>query len=245
MWNGWLELMKRVMKTTLGFACLLLVAYLETSAVLASDGQTPIVDGIINDNEYPRQIQEPITEIKIYWYNDEIHLYIGLVSPGLGWIAIAFDPTYPDHYETNIIIGYVVDGQLFIWDHYGTGATIHESDETLGGTNDILESAGTELEGRTIVEFKIPLNSSDAYDKTLEPNETYTIIVAYHSTADYLASQHTATGIITIETIPEFPSTVIILSVFMLGTLLVLTIHRRKSPRAIYRFIKTIEKKLA
>jgi len=216
-----------MMRIALCIAFLFIVAFLEIGVASVPDSQIPTVDGVIDEGEYPCQIQEQYTNIKIYWYNDEVYLWIGLVSPGVGWVAIAFEPESYAHYGANIIIGYVKNGQLFIGDHYGAEMTRHELDETLGGTNDILESAGTESEGKTTIEFKIPLDSGDQFDKVLEPNKSYNVFVAYHATADDLMSEHTERAILTIVTVPEFPETLIVLLLFMSISLLVALAYRK------------------
>jgi len=215
------------MRIALCIAFMFIMAFLGIGVASLPDSQIPTVDGIIDEGEYPSQIQEPYTNIKIYWFNDEVSLWVGLVSPGVGWVAIAFEPESYAHYGANIIIGYVENGQLFIGDHFGAEMTSHELDETLGGTNDILESAGTESEGKTTIEFKIPLNSGDQFDKVLEPNKSYNVFVAYHATANDFISEHTGRGKLAIETVPEFPGTLIILLLFMSATLLVSLAYRK------------------
>ena len=56
---------------------------------------------------------------------------------------------------------------------------------------DILEAAGTEDEGQTIVEFRIALDSGDSADKPLLPGESYPLLVAFHATSDSLSVRHT------------------------------------------------------
>lgn len=216
------------MRGALCIASLFIVAFLEIGVASVRDSQIPTVDGIIDEGEYPSQIQEPYTNIKIYWCNDEVYLWVGLVSPGVGWVAIAFEPESYAHYGANIIIGYVENGQPFIGDHFGAEMTGHELDETLGGTNDILESAGTESEGKTTIEFKIPLDSGDQFDKVLEPNKSYNVFVAYHATADDLMSEHTEKAILTIVTVPEFPETLIVPLLFMSVSSLAALAYRKR-----------------
>lgn len=217
-----------VMRNQFCLVILFIVVCLSVKSVSAIDGQVPIVDGIIFDDEYSQSIVEPSTKIEVHWFNNEVHLWIGLRSPGLGWVAIGFEPEAPRHKGADLIIGYVKNEQLFIQDGYGVDPLSHESDEILGGTYDILESAGSESEGKTSIEFKIPLNSNDAFDKIFEPNNNYTTILAYQATADDLISPHTAMGTTMIETIPEFPS-FLIFQLFMIATLLTVIIKKRKS----------------
>jgi len=201
------------------------LSFLQPMVGLAQDISLPIIDGVITEGEYRRQIQESTTNISIYLYNDEEYLYTGLVSPGLGWIAIAFERNGTFHRGADIIFAYVKNGQLSIYDQYGVGSEIHKSDEDLGGTYDILESAGTESGGMTTVEFRIPLNSGDPFDKVLVPNMNYAVLVAYQATADDLITLHTRAGYATIDIVPEFTSTLVV-ALFFFASLVAVALHK-------------------
>jgi hypothetical protein len=88
----------------------------------------------------------------------------------------------------NYIVGAVQGGQATIADMYGTQPTVaHPVDEELGGTDDIVAYGGQETGGRTTIEFQIPLDSGDAYDKALVPGESYVVLLAMGSTDELLA----------------------------------------------------------
>lgn len=55
----------------------------------------------------------------------------------------------------------------------------------------IVQGAGREEEGKTIIEFVIPLTSDDPNDLPLEPGSEVTIILAYHLSSDRLTARHT------------------------------------------------------
>ena len=214
------------MKSTSCITILLVLLAITKSITFVFASQIPTIDGIIQEGEYSRQIQEPSTDIRIHWYNDDVHLWIGVISPGLGWVAVGFEPESPFHQGANLIIGYVENEQFYINDEYGTNALVHELDENLGGTNNILISAGAESEGETIIEFKIPLDSGDEFDKVLKPNENYTILVAYQAIFDVSTYPHTAAGKISIRTIPEFSKAILIFTIFII-TVSILVIKRK------------------
>ncbi|MGQ9478028.1 MAG: hypothetical protein ACUVRH_06030 [Candidatus Bipolaricaulia bacterium] len=46
----------------------------------------------------------------------------------------------------------------------------------------------------TVAEFVIPLDSGDRFDKPLEPEKSYAIIVSYHQTSDSFNTRHTDRG---------------------------------------------------
>ena len=96
----------------------------------------------------------------------------------------------------NYVFGYIEDGVASVEDMFGTkpaGFDSHPPDEELGGTNDIVEYGGVEMGGVTLVEFKMPLDSGDAYDKPLSGGGTYSVLLAQGSDDD-LTSVHSARG---------------------------------------------------
>jgi hypothetical protein len=154
---------------------------------------TPVtaIDGIIYAGEYAHSTEAAGFEID--WSNDAQTLRVGLISPGTGYLAIGFDPVSRME-GANFILGAVVDGRAVVRDDFGTGPVAHSPDTANGGTNDILEAAGCEANGRTYLEFVIPLDSGDPMDKPLVPGKTYKVIIAYHETNDDFSAWHSRRG---------------------------------------------------
>ena len=150
-------------------------------------------DGVIGEGEYPHTVEA--AGVTFYWANDGENLHAAMVAETGGWVSVGFDPESRMQ-GANYVFGYVQDGQTFVADMFGTrpaGPGSHPPDEELGGSNDVLEYAGREEGGVTVVEFKIPLDSGDVYDKPLSAGASYTIIVARGSRDDFDAS-HSARG---------------------------------------------------
>ena len=146
----------------------------------------PQIDGAIEPDEYRHSMTDPGTGMEVHWQNDATDLYVGLVSPGTGWEAIGFDPTRKMQ-GANIIIGVVNKDGLVIEDHYGSAQTAHRADKE----SQILQASGREENGKTTIEFVIPLASDDPNDVSLVPGAEVTIILAYHSSSDRLTTRHT------------------------------------------------------
>ena len=145
----------------------------------------PAVDGMIGDEEYRHTLNDPATGIAVHWQNNAMTLHVGLVSPGTGWVAIGFDPGLRMK-DANIIIGAVKDGGLLVQDHFGTAPTSHREDST----SQIVQATGIEADGKTVIEFVIPLQSNDPSDKPLQPGQTVSVILAYHASSDSFSSRH-------------------------------------------------------
>lgn len=188
------------MKKYIIFILLGLIALLSAATDLVvtfTDGHTDSVpvNEIVEITFAP--LENVIVEgIEFQWRTDDDFLYVNLYAPTTGWVSVGFDPSN-QMADANIIIGYVNDmGETMIRDDYGTSATSHASDVSLGGTDDIDGDYvyGSEVDGTTMLHFKIPLNSGDMYDKELVPGNTYTIILAYGSTDNFTGFHTVATG---------------------------------------------------
>ena len=155
------------------------------STMFTDIGWPPSSDGVIEEGEYAHELLDDETGMTVYWFNDDTLLYIGLVSPGTGWLSIGFEPERM-MLGANIIIAGISDGELTIEDHIGTSPTAHALDDV----DNIIQAAGSEGEGRSVLEFVIPLDSGDEDDKALTPGSEVTIILAYHRSNDSLRSRH-------------------------------------------------------
>ncbi len=151
---------------------------------------TAVVDGVVNPGEYAGTFTDTVTGIVVSWVHDDVNLSVGIVSPGTGWAGIGFGPEGVLMDGSNILIGYVLGASTVISDEYGVGLN-HIADIGLGGRDDILERAGSEASGKTTLEFRIPLDSGDAYDIALRTGKTFSLLLAYHDTADDLITLHT------------------------------------------------------
>jgi hypothetical protein len=152
---------------------------------------TPIVDGVIHTGEYAHAMEAG--GFRVYWTNDAIVLRMGLLSPGTGYLAIGLDPELRMQ-GANFILGAVRNGHTEMRDDYGTGPLSHSADVDHGGSSDILAYAGRELNGQTTIEFIIPLDSGDPFDKPLQPGNTYEVLVAFHNTDDSFSARHSQRG---------------------------------------------------
>ena len=159
----------------------------------ATSGVTWQADGVIDEGEYPHVVEA--AGVTFHWANDDQNLYAAMAAETSGWVSVGFDPEVRMQ-GANYVLGYVEDGEAFIQDMFGVkpaGMGSHPPDVELGGSDDILAYAGREESGVTVIEFKIPLDSGDEYDKPLSPGESYDLITAVGSGDDF-DSIHVARG---------------------------------------------------
>jgi hypothetical protein len=147
-------------------------------------------DGIIKVREYHGS--NNYSNFEVHWRSDDQYVYIGMKAKTNGWLSIAVQPGSRMK-NADMIFGYIKDGELTIEDLFSTGDFgPHPPDTELGGTSDILESAGIEEGGFTTIEFKRKLDTSDQYDNTITEG-TNKIIWAYGS-SDNLSTKHSTRG---------------------------------------------------
>jgi hypothetical protein len=117
-------------------------------------------------------------------------LHCKLSAATSGWVAVGFNPSAMMK-DANFIIGYVSNNIANIRDDYGVSNTEHNADIAIGGTSNLTLIEGSEINGITLLDFKIPMNSGDPKDSVLNLNQSYPIIFAKGSADDY-TSYHTA-----------------------------------------------------
>ena len=150
-------------------------------------------DGIITQNEYKNSREFDNGRFSVYWYNDNEYLFMAMKGQTSGWVSIGFEPTY-SMLDADMVFGWVTGGTPTVLDVYSTGAFgPHPPDQQLGGTNDLIETAASEGNGFTIVEFKRKMNTGDRYDKAFTKGQSINIIWGLGS-SDSLESPHIRTG---------------------------------------------------
>jgi hypothetical protein len=156
-------------------------------------------DGIVSEGEYTRSmlLQAPTRQgysggdMQISWRNDEEDLYLALNGSTLGWLALGFEPLEWMK-DSDIILASVDKGTAVVLDEYCTGNYgPHIEDTMLGGTDDIQEFSGSESSGRTTIELKRSLQSSDRFDKSFSPGQAVSIIWALSDNPD-ISQKHDA-----------------------------------------------------
>lgn len=134
-------------------------------------------DGVIADDEYAHQVT--IGQVTLYWSNDAVYLYLAAEAQTSGWLGVGLDPQNQMQ-GADFIIAAAEGDALAVYDAFGqapVGAT-HPQDATIGGSDDLIASAVLRQDGWMRFEVQKPLDSGDAYDRALQPGNTYSVIVA-------------------------------------------------------------------
>ncbi|TFH06154.1 MAG: DOMON domain-containing protein [Spirochaetales bacterium] len=121
-----------------------------------------------------------VEEMELAWAVEDGELLLRVSAPTAGWVAVGFEPSRAMA-DANILIGFVDGSDVTVEDHFGNGMFSHREDLSLGGTADVTVIAGTESDGRTELEFSIPLDSGDEFDRVLEEGRLTKVILAWGS----------------------------------------------------------------
>jgi len=176
------------------FATPLTLFVLLLTALCSGCGQggpeQPVEQEMLSQEElgdYSRGIA--VRDMRFLWTLQQDSIDIKLVAPTKGWIGIGFNPETPENMKgANFIIGYVKGGEAQAFDHFGTTKNKHKDDEKLEGTADFSNLSGSEQDGRTELEFTVPLDSGDAQDGALNLEEN--IVLLAYGRSDSIVLKH-------------------------------------------------------
>ncbi|MCX8094570.1 MAG: stalk domain-containing protein [Caldisericia bacterium] len=132
-------------------------------------------------------------KFKLYYKIVGEDVYFRIEGKTLGYVSIGFEPTQAMK-DADMVIGYVVQGNVYAFDAYSTGLYgPHPEDTSLGGKTNIFDIKGEEKSGYTIIEFRRPLDTKDKYDALLKFDKEIKIIWAL-SNDDNFNARHSDRG---------------------------------------------------
>lgn len=137
--------------------------------------------------EYAHTLE--VKNMSFSWTIEGDQIHVKLSAKTTGWVGIGFDPESAMA-GADIVIGAVKDDKFKVEDHYGDRKRGHSSDEKLGGKNDVLNASGSEAEGVTTISFTKALKANEKYDKDINAEGTYRIMLAYGSGKDSFKTRH-------------------------------------------------------
>jgi len=138
------------------------------------------IDGQVAAGEYATTFTDSRTGITVSWQADAQNLYVGLRSPGKGWIAIGFGATGMK--GASMVVGYVNKaGQWIAEEQMGKAFYRHstvENPKLIAGSADLKN-------GKTVLEFALPLALSNG--QTIQPGKPMPFVLAFHKTKTKLS----------------------------------------------------------
>ena len=144
------------------------------------------IDGRIEEGEYPFSVSWKDQGYGLFWRLEGDLAVFALRAETEGWLALGFDPETAME-SADMIIGWVDDnGEVTVLDCFATGPYgPHSPDTELGGSSDIIASAGEERAGLTTIEFSRKLAAQDRFDKDIPTTGVLKIVWAFGTTDDF------------------------------------------------------------
>jgi len=138
----------------------------------------PDVDGVVKVSEYDHRIVLDDGAYTLSWTITSDVVWFGIEATTTGWVALGIDPETAMN-GADMVFGWVSGGKVTVLDQYSTGMFgPHPDDTSLGGTMDLLASAGSEQVGTTTIEFSRKRVTGDAHDKAVPISGNLKIIWA-------------------------------------------------------------------
>jgi hypothetical protein len=165
------------------------------STAFASVEETPVVDGVVQQNEYNSSRTFASDAFQLYWTINDSTIFVGMIGQTTGWIAVGFDPT-TSMLDADLMYGWVEsDGTVILYDAISLNSfgSNHPKDVDNGGVDNILSYNGTEDSGVTTIEFSRNLITGDDNDNDIPNSGTIDIIWAIGNT-DSFTSAHSQRG---------------------------------------------------
>ena len=145
------------------------------------NGESIQIDGSIGVDEYSQSYSDSDNGFVIHASHNATHLFIGEECDGDGWCAIGFNDkdTTSSMAGADIKLGWVDEsGATFTKDLYATGYARPMEDDSPNSINTIAKFSGTQITGKTTIEFAISLNTGDNNDRILQVGSVYRLIYA-------------------------------------------------------------------
>jgi len=160
--------MKALSLAAAALAALLMFCPIPFCGLAVGTPSSPVMDGEISEGEYGLAVDLSGGDFLLRWQVEGDTIFFAMSAVTDGYLSVGFDPEFLMK-GADLVVGWVNGtGNAFIVDAYSTGQfgpVVMDTD--LGGTDDILGSAGAVREGWTTIEFSRPLSTGDPYDKDI------------------------------------------------------------------------------
>jgi len=127
-------------------------------------------------------LEEGNMKVEFSLSQDTVRLLIE--APTTGWVAVGFNEKN-DIVHTDLKMMRVVEGKGEVEDQYVQGPGIHPQDLEIGGAQDVYVSSASEMNGKTLLEIKIPSHTGDRFDFEVNKGESLWLILAYSVSDDF------------------------------------------------------------
>lgn len=152
------------------------------------DLSTTTADGSIDPSEYATyfdlSVGGPAKSITVYWGHNESHFAVGIEGEFGGWVGFGMNTGGNGMTGADMIISSVDNDGVHTGDYHATG----HSEPSIDDDQMPISIGGKESNGKTTIEFIIPMSSSDTAgnDHNWVNGGSYNFFLAYHESSDSL-----------------------------------------------------------
>ena len=126
--------------------------------------------------------------MSVSWTVEDRHLHVRLSAPTTGWVLVGFNDR-PGLQGAKLLFfrvrAGVAEGEVHRTDLQRYPAPYHRSRMSIGGSNYVTAVEGTEHDGTTTVQGRIPLDSGEPLDVRLASGRKVHMILAYSVSDDF------------------------------------------------------------
>lgn len=135
------------------------------------------------------QAQENMKEVHkngmtVKWKIEEEHIHFQMEAPTDGWVTIGFNETTALA-GTYLLMGRIRNGKAEVVEHYTERPGSYKPVVDYGVPSQVVKVSGEEKEGRTSLEFSIPIKKVSKYHKQLSPGTKWNLLIAYSLDDDF------------------------------------------------------------
>ncbi len=125
-----------------------------------------------------------INSMTMRWRYDNERIFFEMSAPTDGWVTIGFN-TKKDIAGTYLLMGNIVNEQPKVVEHFTISAGNYKPIETFGIGSQVQDVDGIEKNGKTTLKFSLPIRAVSKYQKNLNRDLKYTLIMAYSREDDF------------------------------------------------------------
>ena len=144
---------------------------------------TSIIHSILAQTKMPEN-EISKNGMTVSWKFDQGHIFLTIVAPTTGWVAIGFNTTQ-SLTGTYLVMARVSQGEVEVVEHYTSAPGNYSSIKELGGKILVCNASGTQYIGQTKVSFSLPEGIRTTYQKKMSQGLEYHLLLAYSGEDDF------------------------------------------------------------
>ncbi|WP_027420442.1 DOMON domain-containing protein [Crocinitomix catalasitica] len=123
-------------------------------------------------------------KMKVDWSHADKLIHFTISAPADGWVAIGLN-NKQGITGTYLLMGRVKNGVAEVVEHSTLSPGNYKSFKKIGVSDNVLNISGTEDAAGTRIQFSLPVEIRNKYQKSLENGKQYYLTIAYSQSDDF------------------------------------------------------------